>query len=241
MQNRYVGDVGDFGKLGMLRCIERTGLRVGINWYLVKDETHNDDGKHIGYLQDRKFVGLDEELRRSLAFLIYNNSRSVEQLEGQNLLQTGIYYHEILSPVSNAICQMRSAWHQKALEHMKGSELVFLDPDNGLLPKSVGRGSAKSVKYVLADEIIDYFEAGHSVVFYSHRTREQLKDYLCRFNILFDNLKSEGATIVGVSFKRGTVRDCFFILHEEHKDRVLKGIENLLMSNWNLHFSIIEI
>ena len=48
MQDRYAGDVGDFGKLGMLRCIENSGLCVGVNWYLVGNESHNNDGKHIG-------------------------------------------------------------------------------------------------------------------------------------------------------------------------------------------------
>ena len=241
MQNRYAGDVGDFGKLGMLRCIECAGIKVGVNWYLVEDEEHNADGKHTRYLRDRKFVGIDEELRRSLAFLIYNNSRSVEQLERQALLQTGIYYHETLRPVPNNIRESRYTWHQNGLKSMNGSELIFLDPDNGLLPKSIGKGSAKSVKYVLPDEIIDYYEAGHSVVFYSHRTREQLKDYLHRFDELFNNLRLKGATIIGISFKRGTVRDYFFVLQEEHKTRVLNGIERLLQSSWNLHFGKIEI
>ena len=50
MQNRYAGDVGDFGKLGMLRALAQSDLKVGVNWYLVPDENHNDDGKHIGYL-----------------------------------------------------------------------------------------------------------------------------------------------------------------------------------------------
>lgn len=29
MQNRYAGDVGDFGKLGLLRFLENQGLRIG--------------------------------------------------------------------------------------------------------------------------------------------------------------------------------------------------------------------
>jgi len=33
VQDRYAGDVGDFGKIGMLRQIASTGLRIGINWY----------------------------------------------------------------------------------------------------------------------------------------------------------------------------------------------------------------
>lgn len=35
MQDRYVGDVGDFGKIGMLRQLEEAGLRIGVNWYLT--------------------------------------------------------------------------------------------------------------------------------------------------------------------------------------------------------------
>ncbi len=31
MQDRYSGDVGDLGKLGMLRCMEGAGPKVGIN------------------------------------------------------------------------------------------------------------------------------------------------------------------------------------------------------------------
>ena len=37
MQNRYTGDIGDFGKLGLLRQLGRTGLSIGVNWYLTLD------------------------------------------------------------------------------------------------------------------------------------------------------------------------------------------------------------
>ena len=45
MQDRYTGDVGDLGKLGMLRCMEVSGLKVGINRYFVRDESRKNDGK----------------------------------------------------------------------------------------------------------------------------------------------------------------------------------------------------
>jgi hypothetical protein len=44
MQNRYAGDISDFGKLGLLRQLSKTGLSVGVNWYLTPDGTHNGDG-----------------------------------------------------------------------------------------------------------------------------------------------------------------------------------------------------
>ena len=46
MQNRYAGDIGDYGKLGLLRSLSRTGLRIGVNWYLTPDEDRNGDGRH---------------------------------------------------------------------------------------------------------------------------------------------------------------------------------------------------
>ena len=241
MQNRYAGDVGDFGKIGMLRCVEQAGLTVGVNWYLVEDENHNLDGKHVGYLNDKKFLDLDEELRKALGTLINNNNRSVQCIEEFKLLQSDMYYHEILKPVLGSFRENRLNWHKKGLESLQDCELVFLDPDNGLLPKSISCGSGKSIKYVLPEEIIDYYNAGHSVVFYSHRTREQLGTYLHRFDTLFDAVKKDGATILGISFKRGTVRDYFFILKDEHKEKVICGIEKLLQSGWKQHFEMIEM
>jgi hypothetical protein len=41
MQDAYVGDVGDFGKYGLLNEIHRKSdgkIRLGINWYYVIEE-----------------------------------------------------------------------------------------------------------------------------------------------------------------------------------------------------------
>jgi hypothetical protein len=50
MQNRYVGDIGNYLKLGILRALS-PGHRLGVAWWLYPDESHNRDGRHIGYLQ----------------------------------------------------------------------------------------------------------------------------------------------------------------------------------------------
>ena len=49
MQNRYVGDIGDYLKLGILRALS-PGYHLGVAWWLFPDEAHNRDGRHIGYL-----------------------------------------------------------------------------------------------------------------------------------------------------------------------------------------------
>ena len=51
MQDRYVGDIGDYGKLGLLRSLAAAGLLIGVNWYRTPDENHNEDGKFIQYLR----------------------------------------------------------------------------------------------------------------------------------------------------------------------------------------------
>lgn len=56
MQNRYVGDIGDFGKYHLLKSLcsgndDKGDLSLGVVWYLVPDENHNEDGKHIRYLE----------------------------------------------------------------------------------------------------------------------------------------------------------------------------------------------
>jgi hypothetical protein len=59
VQNKYAGDVGDFGKYALLNFMqEKSGLSLGVVWYLVEpDHTDGDhqakDGKHISYLGKR--------------------------------------------------------------------------------------------------------------------------------------------------------------------------------------------
>lgn len=59
MKNQYVGDVGDYGKYGLLRYISNKGIHIGVNWYLTEDDGSND-GKFISYLSkesERKYDG----------------------------------------------------------------------------------------------------------------------------------------------------------------------------------------
>ena len=36
MQDRYAGDIGDFGKIGLLKALYTQGLSIGVNWYRVE-------------------------------------------------------------------------------------------------------------------------------------------------------------------------------------------------------------
>ena len=101
MQNRYVGDVGDFAKYYLLRRLSSSGtfdppLSLGIVWYLVPDDHDHhdqDDGRYIGYLgltrdgdnfinapderTDNPLRKLDPELFSELRHLLLANTRNV--------------------------------------------------------------------------------------------------------------------------------------------------------------------
>lgn len=241
MQDRYAGDVGDFGKLGMLRKIANTGLKVGINWYLTyKPEEHSkEDGKHTGYLNDKTFKGCDDELLKSLRVVV-SGRRNVAALELANLIPGARFYSEILKPGSDREF-IRTVWHKKAQFALTDADIIFCDPDNGLLVKSVSLGSSKSDKYVTENELTSYYTAGKSVIFYNHRCRQKEPLYLEKFTPLRHKGELSYAKWMGLKFVRGTIRDYLFILQPKHIEQVNTAIEKMMQSNWNKHFSILDI
>ena len=65
MQNRYVADIGDFGKFQLFRFLFNapsplSDRQLAQIWFLKEDETHNNDGKYIDYFERVK--GSDEQL-----------------------------------------------------------------------------------------------------------------------------------------------------------------------------------
>lgn len=100
MQNRYAGDVGDFGKYGMLKKVSSsTCLRLGINWYLTADESHNNDGKHVGYLDDTKrknileFCACDPTLYKQLQDVV-KKERTIRYIEDSHVLPDGTVFYD---------------------------------------------------------------------------------------------------------------------------------------------------
>ena len=52
MQDNYIGDIGDYGKYGLLREICAEAMSLSVNWYRVIPAKlgKQDDGKYISYL-----------------------------------------------------------------------------------------------------------------------------------------------------------------------------------------------
>ena len=172
MQNRYTGDIGDFGKLGLLRQLSRTGLSIGVNWYLTPDETHNGDGRHIGYLKNVAFRACDEQLWSVLGKIVDAGNRQVNALEHPDILQATFYSQMLDFAGANKTERqiLRWEWHNRAIQQLQNCDIVFVDPDNGLIVSSAD-GTPKSNKFVLPFELAEYYRTGASVIYYQHKAR----------------------------------------------------------------------
>lgn len=208
MQDRYAGDIGDFGKIGLLKALQAQGLSIGVNWYLVEpmdterkaDGTYKqEDGK---YLIPEKLQVCDTLLAEKLTKIAKSDHRSIRSLEQGNFILNARYYSE---PVSVA---GREEWHKKALDLLNDLDIVFVDPDNGMLVKSVGKKSVKSVKYTFYEEVRDYVRRGQSVLIYNHRSRKQETQYF--HEICYKLQEATGITetdILKITFPKCSVRD----------------------------------
>ena len=238
MQDRYVGDIGDFGKLGMLRAISETGLSIGVNWYLTPDETHNGDGRIVGYLQKEDYRACDEPLWLALGRIVDSGQRKVSLLETCEILQAE-YHSEKLdftdTPRSKRV-SIREQWHAEALKQLNECDVVFVDPDNGLMVPSAER-TRKSNKYVTALELADYYNSGASVIYYQHKARRPDSFYVDQHNDLLR--KFEYASGLGLKFQTTSLRYYFFILQPKHKDIITECVGDMLKTSWRAHFKMI--
>lgn len=167
MQDRYTGDIGDFGKLALLRALS-PGRKVGVGWYLTTGiGESNNDGNHVGYLtRPERFRHLDAEVFDTLRDLLGRCERGearrcVQLLESSGLLGQAVFHAE---PVPHYPGK-REPWATRMIGALACCDLVFVDPDNGLETKKSGP------KCITDAEIEGLLRRGRTVVIYHHQTR----------------------------------------------------------------------
>ena len=167
MQDRYAGDFGDFVKLSLLRVLAKDRC-LGVAWYLTPDE-NGGDGQHIAYLdhdQEHRWRSLDPDLYDRLRQMVDSGDRRVEVLEPISLPPSTTFVRDPVPAVAG-----RSQWFDAAWEALRGCDIVFADPDNGLEPAGFKPGRRKSIKSITYHEIRALLNLGGPVVIYHHLTR----------------------------------------------------------------------
>ena len=250
MQDRYVGDVGDFGKYGLLRWLcrkDETGpaYRLGVLWYRFEDATAGD-GKYIDYLDSQDtstFRECDVELFEKMQAIV-RSERSLESVEGSGVLPDGtVYFSEKLifskGEPRNFRCSRRKRWVNTGLQVVADSEIVFADPDTGLQIPSVSRVSLNGPKYSYYDDLLPCRDRGQTLIIYQHIGRRGTADE--QIDARLHELGEEGfgkevAPIV-LRFRRGSSRAYIMLPAVRHARRLSERCESFLASNWGRLFS----
>ncbi len=231
MQNRYVGDIGDFGKYGMLRFIFGcSNLKLGVNWYLTPDEKGNNDGKFIDYLLNKnkkRFHGCDNDLYDQLRGIVLSSNRKISNIQRLKILHNAKFYTDQILPESKNGFN-RSNWFKESCEYLKNCDVFFLDPDNGIETKSCTR--KKLPKYVLIDEIEKYYKYGKSLIIYQHLDMKPNEERLKRYKEIKSLLFAE--RIFYLRYHRQSARDYIFILQQKHYDKIKKRVNEFLNCPW---------
>lgn len=178
MQDRYVGDIGDFAKYSLLRALS-SGYTFGVSWYLFPDEGNND-GRHTGYLHaPEKWCRRDEKVFKVLKDIVCNNKRGVSEIEERGLLPNTVFYGsrlDFLGCSNSDREEWRKRWFERSLVRLKDCNLIFADPDNGLRKTEAFRPGqllhAKRIPECEVQELSKTATGGRRpVVIYHHNSR----------------------------------------------------------------------
>ena len=233
MKNQYFGDVGDYGKYGLLRYLAGYGITIAINWYLTADDESND-GNIRGYFAKEKNRIYDPELFDVLKAMCDRKQKDVSLFATLRMIPSAIYFNKTVEPVLSTLTRSekraeRERWHREAHDACGGAILVFLDPDNGLRS---GTPSAKkdSVKYVYSSEAADYYERGQDVVYYCHKGRRTDAQWEKAKHLMQADCPS--AVLMGVTYHRGTQRSYIFVIHPEREHLYRDLLNSFLETKW---------
>ena len=227
MKNQYFGDVGDYGKYGLLRYLANNGIKIAVNWYLTPDDSSND-GKHITYLEKNDMQRYDTELFMVLKEMIRAGQRDVLSFEKRDMIPSAVYYNQLLHVDGDSRAEkraFRTRWHQEALRACEKADLVFLDPDNGACEKEP-ESAKDSIKYCYADEIADYYTSGKNVVYYCSKGRRTYEQWENTKELM--KRKIPNAKLAIITFHKGTQRSYIFVLHQNDFRKYMELIKKFL-------------
>ena len=235
LQHHFVGDVGDFGKYGLLRALtgewptSEPRLTLGVVWYLPAGAVGSaSDGQKLTYLsQPHWFRSCDPRLYDALERLFDRGDRSLGAVETSGILGDGTIFFD--GPVPQDLWS-RERWLQEAVQAVRGRDVVFLDPDKGLAPPSAGRSSTE---HAYQHEVEAFVRSGQTVVVYHHLGRTsthpvQMRDWAERLTREF-RLDAEPQVLW---YRRGTARAYFVIPARAHTATIGERLEGFTRSPW---------
>lgn len=246
MQDRYVGDVGDYGKYALLRSLAKhvdCPRTLAVVWCAFPDESHNGDGRHISYLTDPKYAAYDPDLYLGLQRLVGSGRRTMADVEEAGLLPSGTRFFR--EPTTGLLGEgllgtqrkaYREAWLDRAYEASRGADIVFFDPDNGIGTPATPRFAAKGGKFVYWDEMRRFWDRGQSLVVYHHLNRTAsvaAQEAVLRARFLEE--LGHPRLLYPVLFRRGSCRHFWVVGQSRHEAWLVRALKAFAATGWAVH------
>lgn len=241
MQDRYVGDIGDFGKYLLLKSLcKNNNIKLGVNWCYVNHEystkeKEKNDGKYTGYLYQKNnkhkvYKETDEILINQLRNIVESEYRTIISIEKNNILPKGTMFFNKETPVGTK----RFSWHAESLEKLNNCDLIFYDPDNGLEISTCGKLHPDAVKYVYYDEIRDTYAKGKSIIIYQHTNRS--KTLKTQINERVLQLKEIGIpeNTISVIYSKIGISRFYLIVKQQKGDLIEQNLHNFIGNYYQL-------
>ena len=252
MQDRYVGDVGDFGKYGLLRalcCADEHGvaLRLGVHWHRVDGgpPSSRGDGSHTQYLdrpsrQERLLRECDRDLLARMRQLV-RGTRTIDAVETSGALPAGTLYFGRAPDFARAPRaerpSQRSRWRDAGLRALEDADIVFQDPDNGLEVPSSRPLTRPGTKHAYYDDLRAYWQRGQSLVVYHHvgrtwRGQQATAEEQVAHRVTELRRELPGAEPLALRFRRRSARVYFVVPAPAHDGRLRARTSAFLSSAW---------
>ena len=241
MQDRYTADIGDYAKYGLLRWMaKRTQQALGIAWYLVPNEDHNEDGRYTNYFDwPEEYRRYDPECFDALEKIVKTNNRNTQAIESSSLFHHATYHnrrYDAQSIPASKRARTRQEWIKEAADFLKHCPFLFLDPDNGLSIASTTEGSKKAGKFVYNEDLVTFWQTKpQALICYQHVTRTgDVKTQAARHRERVTELLGvEPRTIYWLAY---SLR--IFIIISPNP-QVYKAVDELLTSQWGKLFKTV--
>lgn len=221
MQDRYAGDIGDYIKYTLLRRLSE-GKRLGVAWYLFPDQPGKGDGRHIQYLsRPERWKDLDPRVFDAMKKIV-SGTRSVAAVEASGLLPGAVFAGERLDPelLGQPRGPGRTAWFDRTMDTLRGCDIVFADPDNGLRKDDpTGRGRTTDWKRLPLHEALELAE-GRTAIFYHHNARAE--EHECEIKRWMREFPAIGAA---VRWRRWSSRTFFIANPDSLVERRLRAFQ----------------
>lgn len=245
MKDQYVADIGDYGKYALLREFTCNGIKVGVNWYLTEDDDSSDGSIRKYLFNDKNGIGtLDSELYHKLQLINAKGDRkSIVDIKDSGIIPKAIYYSDLIDSSGKPYERKakREKWFLKSLKPLDNADLIFLDPDNGLLTNG-GAGKRNAEKYVLPYEVEQYFKGEygrkHNVVYYCHKGRRKQDAWIKYMTYMSGQIQD--VRLIVLTYHKGTQRSYVFLIHGEDYDDYRRIIDSFL-ERWGRVFTVERI